>query len=194
MIVIRKFYKLFYIVVLSFPFFEVKSQGTITLSLHQDIRLLTSYDNHKNPPGTLDMLARIKLQGKQRKFGYFTIIPAYEQANLQKKYRRYSIDFGYTFNRLYLKNLNFIKNIELSISVGYGKIDHFSHDTYDWSGIGEITYKINDWLKSGIIIQITERTDLLYKYKDDIIRYSSFFGIEFSLFKLGKQRRRNWFN
>lgn len=158
------------------------SQDRVSFSLHQDSRLFLIGDNHGNSRGTLNLLARIKLQGKQRKTGYFTLIPSYEQANLQNRYKRYSIDIGYTFNRINLKNLNFTKNIEVSLSVGYGKINHFSQNTYDWSSIGEIAYKFNNWLKFGIINQLTERTDLFYKYKKNEIRFSSFFGIEISPF------------
>jgi hypothetical protein len=184
---LKENYSLLLILVAFLNFTVHHSQERVSLSFYQDGKLLLLGDNHKNKSGTLDLLVRIKIQGKQKRFGYFLIMPEYEQANLQETYKRYSLNIGYTFNRFYLKNLNFVKNIELTASIGYGKIDHFAQSTYDWSVTGEIAYKVNDWLKLGIINQITERTDLLYRYNDNVIRYSCFFGLEFSPFNFGRK-------
>ncbi len=165
------------------------SQEQISLSVYQDARLMTLGDQKANKPGTMNLLMNVKIQTKQKSYGYLVIVPEYEQADLQDTYKRLSLGVGYTFNRLYSPNMNFLRDFEVTTTVSYGVINRFSNTEGSWSCNGEISYKVNDWLKVGAVHQLTERTDLLFRYQDKKIRYSFFFGLEFSPFNFGKKSR-----
>jgi len=165
------------------------SQERISLSVYQDARLMTLGDQSANKPGTMNLLMNMKIQTKQKNYGYLVIVPEYEQADIQDTYKRLSLGVGYTFNRLYSPNMNFLRDFELTTTVSYGVINRFSNTEGSWSCNGEISYKVNDWLKVGAVHQLTERTDLLFRYQDKKIRYSFFFGLEFSPFNFGKKSR-----
>lgn len=46
---------------------------------------------------------------------------------------------------------------------------------------GEVAYRINSRLKIVLLSQFTERSDLTWRYGDEVIRFSGFMGIEFSI-------------
>lgn len=165
------------------------SQEQISLSVYQDARLMTLGDQKANKPGTMNLLMNVKIQTKQKSYGYLVIVPEYEQADLEDTYKRLSLGVGYTFNRLYSPNMNFLRDFEVTTTVSYGVINRFSNTDGSWSCNGAISYKVNDWLKVGAVHQLTERTDLLFRYQDKKIRYSFFFGLEFSPFNFGKKSR-----
>jgi len=165
------------------------SQETISLSVFQDARLMTLGDKQNNKPGTMNLLMNVKIQTKQKSYGYMIIVPEYEQADLQDTYKRLSLGVGYTFNRLYSPNMYFLRDFEVTTTISYGVINRFSNTEGSWSCNGEVSYKLNEWLKVGAVHQLTERTDLLFRYQDRKIRYSFFFGLEFNPFNFGKKSR-----
>jgi len=170
------------------------SQETISLSVYQDARLMVLGDKKSNKAGTMNLIMNVKIQTKQKNYGYLIIVPEYEQADLQDTYKRLSLGIGYTFNRLYSPNMDFLRSIELTTAVSYGVINRFSNTQGSWSMNGEVSYKVNDWLKVGAIHQLTERTDLLFRYQDKKIRYSFFLGLEFSPFNFGKKSKKvRWY-
>lgn len=181
--------KLLILLILLFTQVTSTSQETISLSVYQDARLMTLGDKQSNKPGTMNLLMNVKIQTKQKSYGYLVIVPEYEQADLQDTYKRLSLGVGYTFNRLYSPNMNFLRDFEVTTTISYGVINRFSNTEGSWSCNGEISYKLNDWLKVGAVHQLTERTDLLFRYQDRKIRYSFFFGLEFSPFNFGKKSR-----
>ena len=181
--------KLLILLILLFTQVTSTSQETISLSVYQDARLMTLGDQKANKPGTMNLLMNVKIQTKQKSYGYLVIVPEYEQADLQDTYKRLSLGVGYTFNRLYSPNMNFLRDFEVTTTISYGVINRFSNTEGSWSCNGEISYKLNDWLKVGAVHQLTERTDLLFRYQDRKIRYSFFFGLEFSPFNFGKKSR-----
>lgn len=165
------------------------SQETISLSVYQDAKLMTLGDQSANKPGTMNLLMNMKIQTKQKNYGYLIVVPEYEQADLQDTYKRLSLGVGYTFNRLYSPNFNLLRNLELTTTFFYGVINRFENTDGSWSCSGEVSYKINDWLKIGAVHQLTERTDLLFRYQDKKIRYSFFLGLEFRPFNFGKKSK-----
>jgi len=181
--------KLLILLILLFTQVTSTSQETISLSVYQDARLMTLGDKQSNKPGTMNLLMNVKIQTKQKSYGYLVIVPEYEQADLQDTYKRLSLGVGYTFNRLYSPNMNFLRDFEVTTTISYGVINRFANTEGSWSCNGEISYKLNDWLKVGAVHQLTERTDLLFRYQDRKIRYSFFFGLEFSPFNFGKKSR-----
>jgi len=164
-------------------------QEQISLSVYQDARLMTLGDQKANDPGTMNLLMNMKIQTKQKDYGYLVIVPEYEQADIQDTYKRLSLGIGYTFNRLYSPSMNFLRDFEVTTTLSYGVINRFSNTEGSWSCNGEVSYKVNEWLKVGAVHQLTERTDLLFKYNDRKIRYSFFFGLEFSPFNFGKKSK-----
>lgn len=192
---LKRYGKLLIILILLFTQVSSTSQGKISLSVYQDARLIVLGDKQSNKAGTMDLLMNMKIQTKQKNYGYLVIVPEYEQADLQDTYKRLSLGVGYTFNRLmpslnFLRpNMNFLRDFEVTTTVYYGVINRFSNTDDSWSVSCEMSYKINEWLKFGFLHQLTERTDLLFRYQDKKIRYSFFFGLEFSPFDFGKRSR-----
>lgn len=160
----------------AFIFFAVISataQSNISLSLHQDARLLITGDERGNDSGTLDLLLRFKMQGNQFKHGYIIVFPEFEYSEIDGNYKRYSANAGYTFNQ-------FVKNFEFSATGGYGWIDRYGKTLFSFSGTGEIAYNLG-FAKISAIGQLTERSDIAYYYNDKAIRFSGFIGIEINL-------------
>ena len=170
------------------------SQEKVSLSIYQDARLMALGDKQRNKAGTMNLLLNVKLQTKQKRYGYMVIVPEYEQADLQDTYKRLSLGIGYTFNRFYFPNSAFLRRMELTTTFSYGVINRFSHTEGSWSCNGEVSYRINDWLKFAVVHQLTERTDLLFRYQDHKIRYSFFFGLEFNPFDFSKKSKHvRWY-
>ncbi len=164
------------------------SQEKISMSIYQDVRLVVLGNKKEHNIRTLNVLIHFKIQGKQNMLGYFVFIPEYEKANLPDMYQRLSLNIGYTFNSLYSSKLMLPKNLEFTIAMGYGITNRFSKNSFNYSISGEASYKINEWLKVGFVHQLTERTDLLFKYHKNKLKYSFFFGLEISPFIFFKNK------
>lgn len=115
------------------------------------------------------------MQGNQDKHGYAIVFPEFEYAKIDGDYYRYSAGVGYVFNQRW-------RNIELTPTVSWGFIDRYDKTVWSFSGTLELSYKINDYLKVSAISQLTQRTDLLLFYGENVIRYSGFIGLEYNLF------------
>lgn len=147
------------------------AQDKVSLAIYQDARFAFVGDDRGNDPGTLNLVARFKMQGNQQAFGYMVIFPEYEYANLAGgKYIRYSANIGYTFNKL------IINNLEANASGGFGYIDRFG-TTRSLSASAELAYKFSERFKIALLSQYTRRTDL----QTPLWRFSGFFGIEINL-------------
>jgi hypothetical protein len=169
--------------------FNIYTQEKISFTVLQDASLLVFGDHHRENAKTLDLLINIKIQGKPSQFGYFVIFPEYEKASLDKLYQRFSLNFGYTFNDIYIRNFIEPRKFEFTLAIGFGVINRFSNNSFSFSTSAGCSYVINDWIKLRAIGQLTERTDLLYRYDDDTIRFSCFIGAEFSIFSLKNSNR-----
>jgi len=166
---------------------NINSQEKMSMSIYQDARLVVLGNKKENNIRTLDVLINFKFQGKQNAFGYFVFIPEYEKANLPDVYQRLSLSIGYTFNGLHTSKLILPKNLDFTIAIGYGITNRFSNNSFNYSITGEATYKINEWLKLGFVHQLTERRDLLFRYDENQLKYSFFFGLEVSLFDFSQK-------
>lgn len=185
---VKKYFRLLLIGICTLNYFSISSQGKIALGIYQDVKLLFLGDSHLNPSGTIDIMFNLKIQGNQNTYGYFIITPEYEQANLSEIFKRLSVNLGFVFNQLYIRNLHFIRNIELTTNIGYGIIYRHQRNSRNWSFNAIISYKLNDFLKVSLKNQFLNRGDLMLKYKVNESRYSLFFGLEFSLFKISNSR------
>ncbi len=156
--------KFLFIVLLSI-FINGNAQEKLSFSLLQDVKLATIGDTKRGYKAfTTNLLARIKMQGKQQKLGYMIVYPEFEYADLKSTYYRYSANLGYVFN-------NLINNIELESSFSYGFINHngTTRSVGAWFGTN---YIISKALKINAGYQIVDRSDI------DKIRYSGFVGLE----------------
>lgn len=159
--------KLLFIVLVS-VFINGNSQEKLSFSLLQDVKLATIGDIKRGYKAfTVDILARIKMQGNQQRLGYMIIYPEYEYAELKSTYQRYSANIGYAFN-------NIISNLEFESAISYGFINHdgTTRSIGAWFGTN---YIISKALKINVGYQIVERTDI------DKIKYSGFVGLEIKL-------------
>ncbi len=153
----------------------LSAQEKITALIAQDVRLLTkgsgSYDS-----GTLNTILRVQLEARQDKVGYTSVFAEYEYGELSPIYKRYSLNASYTFNRL------FIDDLELSAYLGYGIIDRgFSKQSFGFGG--SINYKLNETFKIVAVLQVIDRTDLGVLYNRNRIVTSFFIGISTRIFK-----------
>jgi len=152
------------------------AQDKVSLSVYQDAKLGVIGDKvHGYDAGTLDLLFRFKMQGYQKEFGYLIVFPEFEYAEIKGLYKRYSVNVGYTLNKLV------IDNTEVNASLGWGWIDRYGKTVFSWGASSEIAYKVSDKFKIVALGQLTERKDLKLFYGKNEIRFSGFIGIEFNL-------------
>ena len=146
-----------------------QAQDNVSLSVFQDVKFALQGDEARGyKAGTLNILARFKMQGNQDELGYFVVVPEFEYADLQGTYRRYSVNIGYTINA--------IKKIEVTPMINYGWIDR-GVSTYSGGASIETMYKLSDNIKIGVLNQLVHRTDLPNRK----LGYSFFFGTEMNL-------------
>ena len=152
------------------------AQNKVSLSIHQDARLGLLGDDKGNDAGTLNILARFKMQGKQQKgYGYLVVFPEFEYADIGGNYRRYSANVGYTFNEL------IVDNFEASLFGGWGFIDRYAKAFFSAGFEAELGYKITDRFKVSLLAQLIDRKDLKWMYGNTEVRFSGFIGIEYNL-------------
>jgi len=158
------------------------AQDGLSLSIYQDARLMILGDeDHNIEQGTLNLVLRLKMEGKQDKFGYFIVYPEFEIANIQGTYKRYSANVGYVLNKL------IIDDLELGFGLGWGWIDRWGKTMFSYAATSNISYKITDNIKLSLLAQITERKDLAYRWgnsglnfkNNGILRFSGMIGIEY---------------
>lgn len=150
------------------------AQSGVSISLHQDLKFATIGDTDRGyKAGTIDIVARFKMAGNQDKYGYVIVFPEFEYAEIEGIYKRYSVNAGYTFNKLILDNF------EVNAAIGYGWIDRYGKSMFSFSASSEVAYKITDHIKTSLMLQLTQRKDLLWLYGTNSIKPSVFFGIEY---------------
>lgn len=125
------------------------TQDQISLGIYQDGKLLLTGDDKGNGAGTLDIIARVEMQGKQQTYGYLTIFPQFEYAEIYGNYKRWSANVGYTFNKLIVDVMPYIS---------YGWIDRgLSFES--WGFGSEISYRIGKFQIS-LLNEYVERQEL----------------------------------
>ena len=152
----------------------ISAQNGIYISITQDVKHAT-YDEDAF---RLNLLTRLKLEGKQKSIGYVTIYPEFEYADLNTApYTRISFNGGYTFNTL-------LKNFETGAYIGWGLIQRGDSVSYrSWGILGDVSYIMSNRFKLTSALQFVKRGDLKYKYGTKGLKPSVFFGIEFKITK-----------
>lgn len=150
------------------------AQERLSIELYQDARLAVAGGNGYKA-GTIDVLARFTMQGKQDKLGYFTVSPTFEYAEIDGIYKRYSLGVGYSFNK-------WLRNSETQITLDYGWIDRFGKTSFSASATGAYKYLLSERIKLVALLQLTDRKDLkLFYDKTNTLKLSGFIGIEIDL-------------
>lgn len=73
------------------------AQEKQSIAVFQDVKFAITGDQKRGyPVGTPDIIARLKLEGKQQVYGYFFMYPAFEYAEIEGIYKRYYVNAGYT--------------------------------------------------------------------------------------------------
>lgn len=153
---------------------SVSAQSNISLEVYQDAKLLTTGDGYYNA-GTIDVLTRFTMQGKQDELGYFTVSPTFEYAEIDGIYKRYSLGVGYSFNQ-------WLRNSETQITLDYGWIDRFGKTSFSASATGAYKYLLSERIKLVALLQLTDRTDLkLFYDESNTLKISGFVGLEINL-------------
>lgn len=146
------------------------AQEQVSLAVLQDVKLATIGDkDHGYDAFTLNVIARVKMQGNQQKYGYLIVYPEVEYAHLKQSYLRYSANFGYTLNQL------FIKNLEASLAGGFGFINREGEGSSSFSLTGELGYRLSNRFKIVVDGQLVQRSDIQKN------RFSGFVGFEFKI-------------
>lgn len=141
--------------------FIATAQETVKASIWQD-----------NKFNRVNILTKIKLTGHQQSHGFMTASPMFEYAELKGSiYRRYAVDVGYTFNRL------FEERLEFTPSINYGIQDRWKKSWLVFGADFELSYALTDTLSLSLLAQFVERKDLKWAYDDYLIRFSGFIGI-----------------
>lgn len=153
---------------------NLTAQDGIKLTVHQDARLLVLGDNKGNDAGTLNLLTRVRLEGKQSKHGYLFVAPEFELAQIEGDYMRYGVQVGVTLN-------NIFKDWEYSVSTGYGFINRYGLSSSSFGGALEASYKIFDGVSISALAQLTQRTDLGWLHGKTELRGSGFIGVQIEL-------------
>lgn len=152
------------------------AQERINFGLYQDAKFAVIGDEARGyKAGTIDIVARFKMEGLQGKNGYVVVYPEFEYAEIKGTYKRYSVNVGYNFNQRW-------KNVEIQPSIGYGWIDRFGKTGFSFGGAVDVGYKVTDRLKLVAVMQATERKDLKIFYGENKLKFSGFIGIEFAIF------------
>lgn len=147
-----------------------QAQANLSLSTYADARLLLVGDERGNDAGTINLLTRLNMNGKQQKYGYMVVAPEFEYVNLKGgKYIRYSANVGYNFNKLV------IDSVEMGCYAGWGMTNRNNTSFHSISFSGVLNYKISNTFKITSMLQLVERKDI------NDWRYSGFIGIEINL-------------
>ena len=158
------------------------AQEKIGISVYQDAKFLVLGDEERGyKKATINIVARLKMQGKQQDYGYMVVFPEFEYADIKGIYKRYSLNVGYTFNNLMLDHL------EASTSIGFGFIDRYSKNFTNYSVNAELSYLITPDLKLALMFQLTQRKDLGWLWDETVMKPSGFIGLEANVFKIKKR-------
>ena len=186
-------------------------QGMIAVNLAQDAKLATFGDDKGNNPFTTNIILRTDLQNNQGDYGYLLGGLEWEHADLKGgAYNRYSINFGYTFNRFRVFNNN---KFAITVLGNWGMTvrDSQIRDVINgvvindrtikaayvgFAGSTTLAYPIIENLKVVAIGQLSHRVDKNTLYGNDAnytiqglqLDASGFLGLQYS-FKMKKIRR-----
>lgn len=155
--------------------FTCSGQSKVTLSVHQDARLLFLGDDRSNPAGTINLLAKLEIKAFKKIEKHLVFYPGIEQGFLTgSNFQRYFLGLGHLHR--------FNQKIGFGVFIDYGVIVRSGVTYPSASGSLELSYRLNNKTTLSFVPQFTERSDLraLYDPEDDT-RLSGFVGLKFHL-------------
>ncbi|WKD85779.1 hypothetical protein KCTC32516_01125 [Polaribacter huanghezhanensis] len=161
----------------------------MSLSVHQDIRLLLFGDNIGNDSFTPDLLIRLELKAFETKKSSFPFYIGIEYSDLNSStFHRFFIGFGYVTRFPFLKKFNFGAYINHGIILrGKGSFIGINYSIEESSFMGlsmdfETTYPITDKIRLSLLYQAIDRKDLTTRFSTSLnIKRSLFIGVKFAL-------------
>ena len=148
----------------------------VEISIQQDARLLLIGDSKTNNVLTLNILTKVEIPIIRFPNNHISIYPSVEYADLAgDNFQRYAIGASYHMSKIYPK-------IGATAFFDIGNIYRQNSPFLSYSITGELSYRINHWLKIIGSQQVTQRNDLktLYNNKNEFL-ISGFFGVKISL-------------
>lgn len=153
------------------------AQGKLRVNLFQDLKMATVGDDRGNDAFNPNFILGMDMLGNQQDYGYIVVGMDFEYGDLQRldgkqarkfdfgsqDYKRYTVNAGYTFNRL-LYNGNF----EFTPKITYGIIQRFSNSA--WRSFGatmNLSYSLGNGFRFNALTQFTNRKDKEAVYGDD---------------------------
>lgn len=137
--------------------FNTMAQNGISASILQDTKLGFGLDKkHLNDKPTLDLIANVNFEGKQKEYYYFAMQLQYERAELHSGYfSRYGVNALWNFNKLVVDNLT------IGLGGGLHMIErHNTGGLGSYSGLVEVSYPIAKKLRVIAKNELLRRPDL----------------------------------
>lgn len=172
-----------------FCFLQSKGQeSTISISVHQDLRLLFVGDDHGNSSFTPNLLVRFEMEAFKIKKSSFPLYLGIEYADLNSaSLQRFFIGIGFVTKFSFLENFLFGFYIDHGIILR-GKssfLDPNNMEESSFMGLSlnfETTYPITEKLRLSLLYETMDRKDLTSRFETDFnIKRSVFVGVKFAL-------------
>ena len=152
--------------ILIFLFIVTTATAQKSITVVQDVKLLTYENSHGLTAPTLDFI--VKYNGLKIK--ELNINLCYERANLFNSiYNKYSIDF-------WSYNLPIVKKVKLKPMMNIGAIYRFNTIYYTYGFASNLSYKISNSTSLILLSTIDKRNDIGNEY-----RFNNYLGLKFKL-------------
>lgn len=160
----------------------------MSISVHQDLKLLFVGDDHGNSSLTPDLLVRFEVEAFKFEKSSIKLYFGLEYADLNSAaFQRYLIGLGYT------TKISFLEKFLFGIYINHGlilrgKTSFIGKKIMDQStfmGLGlsiETTYPITKKLRLSLLCQAIDRDDLTSRFESDFnTKVSVFLGVKLAL-------------
>jgi hypothetical protein len=163
----------------------------MSISIHQDLRLLSIGDERGNSAFTPDIIARFEVEAFKLKKSSFKFYFGAEYADLNSaSFQRFLLGIGYVTQFSFLEKLTFGLYIDHGIILR-GKDSFLAEnkpqidDESSYMGLSisfENTYPITKKIRLSLLYQAIDRKDLTSRFGGDYnIKVSVFLGVKFAL-------------
>ena len=154
-----------------------KGQSDLSLSVHQDFRMLFVGDERGNGMYTPDILTKLEIDAFSFSNSKIVMYVGVEYADLLgSNFKRFLLGFGYIHEFIFLPKFNF------GVLIDHGLILRNLGKFMGLSANFEVNYPVSEKLRASIIYQAIDRNDLTITYNTDRnIKGSVFLGLKIGL-------------
>ena len=154
-----------------------KAQSDLSLSVHQDLRLLFVGDERGNGMYTPDILTKLEIDTFNFTNSKIVMYVGFEYADLiGSNFKRFLLGFGYIHEFMFLPKFNF------GVLIDHGLIMRNMGKFMGLSVNFEVNYPVSKKLRASMFYQAIDRSDLSTTYHTDRnIKGSVFLGLKISL-------------